>query len=336
MITDSNKTGWLVSLDEAKTLIGDGKYYLCAADESALEKLPKGNWIGGTIPYFMGDAGGETNREKIYVQRLTTFSGMPAPEIFHYTSSTLPEMLIDAPDHGYSIMLVPAGSQVHSDFAKNGPNFEHMYMKPLLGWVTGMHLDDIALTSPKVRNGLTGETYDDQAILIHCALPEDKMAVIDIVNLFEPGDGDTITFPGSGFETNECFVNGEPTQFSSYITEKNIDIRLPLVADYCGAMVNVSIQNVDVEQQTVSLYGPIFPGVEYHFAGEVNNYVNEFQKAIPQELSGVDFSCNCILNYLYSELEGKQTGNIQGPMTFGEIAYQLLNQTLVYMQIEDL
>lgn len=49
-----------------------------------------------------------------------------------------------------------------------------------------------------------------------------------------------------------------------------------------------------------------------------------------------EFSCNCILNFLYSELEGKRTGELIGPVTFGEVAYQLLNQTLVYLQIEDI
>jgi hypothetical protein len=39
---------------------------------------------------------------------------------------------------------------------------------------------------------------------------------------------------------------------------------------------------------------------------------------------------------LYSELEGKKTASIIGPITFGEIAYQLLNQTLVYAEIQDL
>jgi hypothetical protein len=48
------------------------------------------------------------------------------------------------------------------------------------------------------------------------------------------------------------------------------------------------------------------------------------------------FSCNCILNYLYSGLKGKKTAGITGPATFGEIAYQLLNQTMVYLRIIDL
>ena len=44
------------------------------------------------------------------------------------------------------------------------------------------------------------------------------------------------------------------------------------------------------------------------------------------------FSCNCILNYLYGGLEGKHTGSVYGPITFGEIAHLLLNQTLVQLK----
>jgi hypothetical protein len=43
-----------------------------------------------------------------------------------------------------------------------------------------------------------------------------------------------------------------------------------------------------------------------------------------------------ILNYLYSNLEGMRTGDMVGPITFGEIAYQLLNQTLVYLTIHSI
>ncbi|MGV8838548.1 DUF6976 family protein [Cellvibrio sp.] len=32
-------------------------------------------------------------------------------------------------------------------------------------------------------------------------------------------------------------------------------------------------------------------------------------------------------------MEGKKTRDLTGPITFGEVAYQLLNQTLVYLSI---
>jgi len=38
---------------------------------------------------------------------------------------------------------------------------------------------------------------------------------------------------------------------------------------------------------------------------------------------------------LHNLFEGKKPGNITCPITFGKIAYQLLNQTLAYVTIED-
>jgi hypothetical protein len=35
-------------------------------------------------------------------------------------------------------------------------------------------------------------------------------------------------------------------------------------------------------------------------------------------------------------LDGKKTGEITGPVTFGEVAYQLFNQTMVYLTVSDL
>ena len=71
-------------------------------------------------------------------------------------------------------------------------------------------------------------------------------------------------------------------------------------------------------------------------ARPVGDYVAEFTSGLPKGLDGrVAFSCNCILNYLHSGLEGRKTGGIVGPITFGEIAYQLLNQTMVYVTVED-
>ena len=98
--------------------------------------------------------------------------------------------------------------------------------------------------------------------------------------------------------------------------------------------MNVSILNVGSDD--VTFYAPVFEDMPYQFATPISDYVTEFDKAISAEKSGDSaFSCNCILNFLYSELEGKKTGTLTGPIVFGEVAYQLLNQTLVYMTLEN-
>ena len=75
---------------------------------------------------------------------------------------------------------------------------------------------------------------------MHVELPGDKLAKANIINLFRQGNGSTITFPKSGFEAAECFVDGAKRNFAEYVTSAKIDNRLPLVADYMGAMVEPS------------------------------------------------------------------------------------------------
>jgi hypothetical protein len=122
---------------------------------------------------------------------------------------------------------------------------------------------------------------------------------------------------------------------ADYIAANAISTEFPLVGDYAGTNINVSFQKVNAEARTVDLYAPVFPGVEYRFARPITDYAEAFDR----ETAGAEreslFACNCILNYLLAGLEGKKTGSITGPITFGEIAHQLLNQTMVQLAIRD-
>lgn len=326
-------TAKLVSIGQASDLINSGKYLNIAGDEAALRQLPKGNWIGGTIPYFMAEQGGTVTRDQVFVNEIEVFG--QAPTLRLYDVDSLPQLCRNAPDHGYTLLVVPAFGPCHSAFAENAPNYEEMYMKPLVGWVAGIHLDDLGKNTPKVALGTTGELSDQHAVAMDVPLSPEKFVHIDIVNLFKPGDGDSITFDSTGFSAGSCQINGQPANLADYLTTKAIDTRLPLVADYCGAMINVSIKGVDAANKRVDFYAPVFPGVSYRIAAPVEDYVSGFLAALPKLDAGVTFSCNCILNFLYSNLEGKRTANITGPITFGEIGYQLLNQTLVYLTINE-
>src|SRR2546428_12260923 len=64
----------------------------------------------------------------------------------------------------------------------------------------------------------------------------------------------------------------------------------------------------------------------------VPDYVESFKSATVGMSHEVPFACNCVLNFLYGKLEGTHAG-LAGPFTFGEIAFQLLNQTMVYCDV---
>lgn len=324
----------LVTLDQAAELIKSGKYLCLAGDEAALRQLPQGNWIGGTIPYFMAEEGGVVTRERVFVNEIAVYD--QAPVLRSYDQESLAQICHNAPEQGYTILIVPAFGPCHKDFAENSQNYEDMYMKPLIGWVAGVHLDDLGKVTPKVVLGSTGEFSDQLAVAMDVPLPPDTFANVDIINLFQPGGGDSISFEGTGFSAGDCLINGQRANLAEYMSAHKIDTRLPLVADYCGAMVNVGIKAVDVEKRQVEFYAPVFPGLDYQIAAPVADYVASFQEALPKLDNGIAFSCNCILNYLHSGLEGKRTAGITGPITFGEISYQLLNQTLVYLYLTTL
>jgi len=74
--------------------------------------------------------------------------------------------------------------------------------------------------------------------------------------------------------------------------------------------------------------------VDYRLARPVGDYAAAFRSRLAgYDTSDVVFSCNCILNFLFGELEGKTIGGVEGPITFGELGYQLLNQTMVAVRL---
>lgn len=328
-------SGQTIDLETLKTRIHAGEFFSIAADESVLSQLPSGNWIAGTIPYFMSEQGGTVSKEQIFVHTIEGINPNNPPRLTLYDKDSISRIATDAPAHGFTIVILPAGSDVHLTYAEKAPEFQNMFFTPIVGWISGFHLSEDN-PSAKVGFGPGGAMLlDQQAVAIHVPLPETQVANINIINLFEEVDGPVIEFPETGFSSESCLIDGKTESLSAYIKDNNVDTKVPLVADYSGIHVNVSIQ--DFTDGKVDFYAPVFKNVKYRFAKPVNDYVGGFDKIANKEIdNNISFSCNCILNFLYSELEGKKTGNITGPITFGEIAYQLLNQTLVYMTITDL
>src|SRR2546422_5487311 len=70
-----NRNGTLMSVADFRAGLAKApkKLFAVAGDERLLAQLPKGNWVGGTIPYLMTDEdGGLTTRDSLMVQELVT------------------------------------------------------------------------------------------------------------------------------------------------------------------------------------------------------------------------------------------------------------------------
>lgn len=124
-----------MSLAQTQDMILSGRACCIAADEALLRQLPPGRWIGGTIPYFMDKAGGVCSRDALFVSELPFVEG--GPRIVRYDARTLASVCTDGPEHGFTLLLLPAFTSVHEAFAQEAPGYEEMYLRPLVGWVSG-------------------------------------------------------------------------------------------------------------------------------------------------------------------------------------------------------
>ena len=327
---EQTMTSRLLGLEETARKIAAGQSLMIAGEEELLAALPPGNWIGGTIPYFMAGDGGCLCKDKIFV---TEIPGEFQASTHTYAVSELSGVYHDAGEGVVSFIILPANSLAHTEFALHAQSYADFALHPLVGWIAGIDLEMPGKAAPKVFCG-GPQPLGNAAAVMRMKLPADLLAQINIINLFQPGNGDTIRFPTTGFTATTAVINGKAQNFAEYLQRIKADTRLPLVANYCGAMINVSLKSMDPQKGRVEFYAPVVSGIEYKVASPVKDYVSEFEARL-KELSpdNVLFSCNCILNYLYSKLEGRRTGALVGPVSFGEIAYQLLNQTLVYVEI---
>lgn len=323
----------LQSLEQTISLINEGKLLIIAGDDSLLSKLPKGNWIGGTTPYFMEKDGGVFSKELLSVTVLPTYCR--PRKIKYYDQKHLEEIPQDYPLNGISFVIVPGLQEIHQTFANKIGAIRGVYNRPLVGWVSGVDLKEIERDKAKVYSGLDLKGESEKVVVMHVDLDEDYSAKVEIINVFEQGESDAITFPEDGFIVKDAYINGKLQNFATYLKEKEVNTEEPLVANYSGAMINTSFESVHHDKGEVHLYAPVFKGVEYKVAKNLKCYKEQFNKEVDKLNIKPVFACNCILNYVYAGLEQSESSKVTGPVTFGEIAYVLLNQTMVYVEFKE-
>lgn len=323
----------LTHVSDANALIAAGRKLHIAGDEAALRQLKRGSWIGGTIPYFLTRAGGVVEREKVLVTKMPDMVTQVTTQMIDI--GHIPAITTEAPRNGFSIVIAPGLSDIHTIYALTAISVPGIRELPIVGWISGVHLDEIGKTTPKVFDGTTGEVSDNRIVVMHATLPKNKIAEVGTLNLFKPGDGDEIVFKAPSFAAGECEINGHPENFYDYAVRKGLDTKLPLVTELGGEFINVSFQDIHDETRTVRFYAPVMGRRVYRQAAPLPDYRAALVGATKTLNLSPVFSCNCILNYLYGRLEGEQFIPVPGPATFGEIAHILLNQTLVYLTIKD-
>ncbi|MDL2288455.1 hypothetical protein LJC32_03630 [Oscillospiraceae bacterium OttesenSCG-928-F05] len=317
------------TLEETVQAIETGALLHISGSESLLRRLPRGNWIGGSTEYFMMPGGGAVMDTHLAVQTLPS----RAFAIRTYTAETIGSISGHVYEDGVSVVILPFDSEVLWNYSKRTDSAEELRPDNIIGWVSGQNLD-AAEQVPCAVDGRSGTVYGDRAVALHVRLPAGLRAQVHNINFFKPDmEGPLLEFLEDSQVITRCLIDGEETLFANYLRARGIGADTPLMGDYFGKLVNVSIKTVIGGR--VNLYAPVFKGIEYRMAKPLTRYADAFRRKI----SAIDgapaaLSFNCFLNFLYGGMEGEDQGAFYGPVGFGEVAGRLVNhQTLVYLQI---
>ena len=326
-----------LTFEETSELIRQGKVLHIAGTEQLLRKLPKGNWVGGSTEYFMTKEGGVVSDERLMVAEFPFYT-FDVFEIKAYGIETISDIAKNTSEEGFSLVLIPAETPVHAEYAQYAQFYEDMFVKSVVGWITGANPAK-AGQIPIAVNGKSGEVFTDKAVVL--GVSTKRSVDINIVNIFETDpNSPVITFTeflNNGFSVEKCLINGEEVIFADYLIQNKIDTHVPLIGQYSGAELNTSFWGI--KDGKVNFAGPLFDYIEYRLAKPLLDYEKAFNEKLAQ-IADVKplFCCNCIGNFWYGNLEGKMkdsvTAAFTGPITFGEIAYQVVNQTLVYITVK--
>lgn len=319
----------LIAASAARDLILAGKSLLIAGEDALLATLPPGRWIAGTIPYFVTASGGTCARNQVFVDDLAGYGTEIRIQV--YSATQLKSVYTDAKAGTARFIIIPAASATHLAFGMDAPAYPDFAKVPLLGWISGVHLADLGSAAPAVYDGRTATRLTDAAVVLEAPLPAGRFGDLQIVNPFtaDPASPE-IRFAAPGLVQESAIIDGVSQPFAAFLQSRRHPASLPLVGDYCGTGVNVSFQDIGVGR--VALYAPVFPGVTYRLAKPLVDYRDTLASLLGGAWSGTCF--NCILNYLHGGLEGKVIGTAAYPCTFGEIGYQLLNQTFVHLDAQ--
>ncbi|MBL6449066.1 hypothetical protein JMN32_22330 [Fulvivirga sp. 29W222] len=328
----------LMDVKSTSKLIEEGKVLVLSGSEDLLNQLPHGNWIGATTPFFYLEQkiNKESGRGYLMVSDFTDLIKSFSISVFDETS--LKNVSTSGFENGFNFLVLPALRDIQFSFALNSSSYEKLFENPLIGLVAGVDLEEFTKGKlSKTFYGPSGESFTDNAVVLHAELPPEKVARLEIVNVFEPENDIFIEVEEDAFRVKNCLIDGKPTSLYEYIKEHNIDTSYPLVCDYAGATVNVSFQYLDDEKKEVVFYAPLFKGKKYTTSKKFDSYSESFRNRIESVLENeknIVYNCNCILNYLYGELDKHDIG-FSGATTFGEVAYVLLNQTFTYLAIDE-
>lgn len=323
----------LYTREEVVEFIKQGRVMHLCANEKMLEGLPQGNWIAGNTPYFM-DTVGKICNNKIYVEDFSLIA--EEVKIQTYTENDIQDIARNNTfSNGFIFVILPLESAVYYAFSNHSLEFENIYDNPVVGYVSSCLFEDYGKARPKVATGTDARLTSDKAAVMYVKVNDRLRVRAEIMNL-DTIDYDTpaIKFPVTSFNQSTCTIGGQPGNIAEYLeaVKNKIGHYPQLITSQNGALVNRDIKCVDINKGTASFFSPAYANDEYYIVKPNKNYIRAFNDNLSKKTDVIAcFSCTSY--FLLGDFEYQHI-DYNGVYTFGEIGYQLLNKTIVTLEVD--
>ncbi len=324
----------LYTKSEVINFINQGKVMLLSGSEKAISGLPNGKWIAGTTPYFM-DGVGVQDEEKIFVDDFTDYA--QNVKIKMLDSNNIQTIATEAFGNGFVVIVLPIESDVYYTFSANSLNFDGIFDNPVVGYVSCCNINMISNPKTFVASGLDGKVVNDKAAVLYVELPDSMTARTEIMN-FDTIDETTpvVVFPKTSFVQSDCLIDGKPGNISDYlenVVKPKIGGYTQFITSMNGALINRDPKVVNTETGETSFYSPVYKDDKYQLVKPGKDYAKAFNDNLNAKTAPVVAAFSCISYFFGGNFIGKHISK-NGVYAFGEIAYQLLNKTIVTLEIE--
>jgi hypothetical protein len=324
----------LYTKEQVVEFIRQGRIMHLCGNEQLLKDLPKGNWVAGTSPYFMDEVG-KVCDSKIYVDDFSFIA--EECEVITLDETNIAEIAKrNKYDNGFIFIILPIDSKVYFTFANSSLEYESIYDNPVVGYVSSVHVEDYGKLQPKVAAGCSGGTlYDNKAAVMYVKVSDRLRVRTEIINLDTIDDTTpSLKFPKSGFVQSDCLIDGKPGNIASYLeaVKGRIGHYPQLITSQNGALVNRDIKSVNVETGEAEFFSPAYDSDVYYLVKTNNDYFATFNRRLGRK-TDVIACLSCTSYFLEGDFEYRHI-DFNGVYTFGEIAYQLLNKTIVTLEVD--
>ncbi len=325
----------LATAAEVAELIEAGHTLVLAGAEQELARLPAGRWIGGTVSCILTPDGVRPAAGKLIYADLSRVA--LKAELRQFNARQLQNLSARYPDNGFAVIILPGQSTLLQAVATRMPDWPGLYNAPLAGWVSAVPLKELGKSQPKVFCGNATPRHDIAA-LMYISLPEGVFAELNIINPFGATSCSSLRFLAGGYSIRgTCLLDGKKINLARLIASGEIDPTLPLAADRDGALLNNSIIASDPKAGTVTFLNPIDPSLTYRFAEPVHVFKEAFVRAARGiDLPGATLSSVCVASLRHLDDEIRPMLPAIAPVTFGQIGYTVLSQTITCLSLSRL